>query len=103
MRSLRPRGGLWGHTDFLRLWTGQSISEFGSQISALAIPWLAAVELHASAFEFSVLSSLRAGQLTRGCTPRVDGDHKLAVTAQREIAEYKVVRSAPEAATDSVK
>ena len=51
----RPRGGLWGHADFLKLWTGQSISEFGSQISGLAIPWLAAVELHASAFEFSVL------------------------------------------------
>jgi MFS family permease len=58
MRSLRPRGGLWGHADFLKLWTGQSISEFGSQISALAIPWLAAVELHASPFEFSVLGLL---------------------------------------------
>jgi DNA-directed RNA polymerase subunit K/omega len=46
-----------------------------------------------SAFEFSVLSSLRAVQLNRGCTPRVDGRHKVAVTAQREIAEYKVIRS----------
>ena len=55
MRSLRPRGGLWSHADFLKLWTGQSISEFGSQISALAIPWLAAVGLHASPFEFSLL------------------------------------------------
>jgi MFS family permease len=51
----RPRGGLWGHRDFLSLWTGQSISEFGSQISGLAIPWLAAVSLHASAFQFSLL------------------------------------------------
>ena len=50
MRSLRPRGGLWNHADFLKLWTGQSISEFGSQISQLAIPWLAAVSLHASPF-----------------------------------------------------
>src|SRR6478672_3827136 len=58
MRSLRPRGGLWGHADFLRLWTGQSISEFGSQVSALAIPWLAAVELHASPFEFALLGVL---------------------------------------------
>ena len=58
MRSLRPRGGLWGHADFLKLWTGQTISEFGSQISALAIPWLAAVELHASPFEFAVLGLL---------------------------------------------
>src|SRR6476659_4386834 len=58
MRSLRPRGGLWGHADFLRLWTGQSISEIGSQISGLAIPWLAAVELHASPFEFALLGVL---------------------------------------------
>jgi MFS family permease len=58
MRSLRPSGGLWGHADFLRLWAGQSISEFGSQISQLAIPWLAAVALHASPFEFSLLGFL---------------------------------------------
>ena len=38
----RPTGGLWSNTDFLKLWSGQSISEFGSQISGLAIPWLAA-------------------------------------------------------------
>src|SRR5919202_964386 len=58
MRSLRPRGGLWGHADFLKLWSGQSISEFGSQISQLAIPWLAAVGLGASPFEFSLLGVL---------------------------------------------
>jgi MFS family permease len=37
------------------MWTGQSISEVGSQISQLAIPWLAAVGLHASPFAFSLL------------------------------------------------
>jgi MFS family permease len=58
MRSLRPRGGLWGHADFLKLWTGQSISEFGSQISQLAIPWLAAVGLDASPLQFSLLGVL---------------------------------------------
>jgi MFS family permease len=57
-RPRRPTGGLWQHTDFLKLWTGQSISEFGSQISQLAIPWLAAVGLHASPFEFSLLGVL---------------------------------------------
>jgi len=54
----RPTGGLWGHADFMKLWTGQSISEVGSQISQLAIPWLAAVGLHASPFEFSLLGVL---------------------------------------------
>jgi MFS family permease len=59
MPSLRrPRGGLWSHSDFLKLWTGQSVSEFGSAISALAIPWLAGAGLHASPLEFSLLTVL---------------------------------------------
>jgi MFS family permease len=59
MRRLRrPSGGLWGHRDFMKLWTGQSISELGSQVSQLAIPWIAAVGLHASPLEFSILGML---------------------------------------------
>jgi len=54
----RPSGALWRHPDFLKLWTGQSISELGSQVSQLAIPWLAAVELHASPLAFSLLGVL---------------------------------------------
>jgi MFS family permease len=57
-RPRRPAGGLWSHPDFLKLWTGQSISELGSQVSQLAIPWLAAVSLHASPIEFSLLGVL---------------------------------------------
>lgn len=57
-RLRRPTGGLWSHPDFLKLWTGQSISELGSQVSQLAIPWLAAVGLHASPFTFSLLGVL---------------------------------------------
>jgi DNA-directed RNA polymerase subunit K/omega len=46
-----------------------------------------------SAFEFSVLAGLRAAQLTRGCRPRVEGCHKVTVTAQMEVAELKVARA----------
>jgi MFS family permease len=56
MRLRRPNGGLWAHSEFLKLWAGQSISEFGSQVSGLAIPWVAAVVLHVSPFEFSLLA-----------------------------------------------
>ena len=55
MRLRRPTGALWSHADFLKLWTGQSISELGSQVSGLAIPWVAAVVLHTSPFVFSLL------------------------------------------------
>ena len=45
-----------------------------------------------NAFEFAVLAGLRAAQLARGCTPRVMGASKLAVIAQLEVAEGKIVR-----------
>lgn len=56
------------------------------------------------AFQFVVLSTLRAAQLIRGCTPRVDGGHKPIVTAQCEIAEGKVMQlpAAPGPASDPV-
>ena len=41
-------------------------------------------------FEFVVLSALRAAQLQRGCTPRVEQSLKTAVTAQHEVAARKV-------------
>ncbi|HKN64319.1 MAG TPA: MFS transporter [Gaiellaceae bacterium] len=54
----RPSGALWSHRDFLKLWTGQAISEFGSQVSQLAIPWVALVTLNATAFEVATLGTV---------------------------------------------
>ena len=42
------------------------------------------------AFHFITLAALRATQLMRGCLPRIDGDHSVAVTAQLEVANGKV-------------
>lgn len=42
-------------------------------------------------FEFAVLSSLRAAQLSRGCTPRLAPSIRHSVTAQREVAEGLVI------------
>lgn len=44
-----------------------------------------------NAFEFAVLSGLRATQLCRGCAPRVAQSSKVAVTAQHEVAARKVL------------
>ena len=43
---------------FVRFWIGQSISVFGDQISALAIPLTAILALDASALEVGILASL---------------------------------------------
>jgi hypothetical protein len=53
-----------------------------------------------NAFQFSVLSGLRAAQLARGCTPRVERAAKVAVTAQMEVAALKVVAAAPRTTLD---
>jgi MFS family permease len=58
MRSLWPHGGLWRHPDFLRLWSAQTISQFGTQISQLAIPLAAILVLDASAFEVALLGAV---------------------------------------------
>jgi len=46
----------------------------------------------ANSFEFARVASLRAAQLMLGCTARVERATKHTVTAQREVAEGKVVR-----------
>ncbi len=38
----RASVGLLRHADFLRLWTGQTVSRFGSQVSLLAIAFAGA-------------------------------------------------------------
>ena len=49
-------------------------------------------------FEFVVVSSLRAAQLMRGCTPRAATSVKHIVTAQREVAAGSVSRVPPDPA-----
>jgi MFS family permease len=55
MPSLWPRTGLWRHGDFLRLWSAETISQFGTQVSLLALPLAAILVLDASAFEVALL------------------------------------------------
>ena len=55
--STRSRS-LLRHPDFLRLWTAQSVSVFGSSITQLAIPIIAATVLNVGAFEFGLLTTI---------------------------------------------
>ena len=49
---------LWRNGDFLRLWSAQTISQFGTQVTILALPLAAILVLDASAFEVAVLTAL---------------------------------------------
>ena len=52
-----PTTGLWRHPDFLKLWSAETISQVGSQVSNLAIPLVAILVLDASAFEVAALGT----------------------------------------------
>ena len=58
MPRLWPTGGLWRHGDFLKLWSAETISQFGSQIDDLAFALVAILVLDASAFEVAVLGTV---------------------------------------------
>jgi MFS family permease len=58
MPRLWPTGGLWRHSDFLKLWSAETVSQFGTQVSQLALPLVAVLILDASAFEVAALGTV---------------------------------------------
>ena len=56
--KLWPSGGLWRHPDFLKLWSAETVSQFGTQFTLLALPLVAIDVLHASAFEVASLTTV---------------------------------------------
>lgn len=51
-----PRGkSIWHNRDFARLWTAESISAFGSQVTNLAIPLIAVLSLRAGPRQMGIL------------------------------------------------
>lgn len=52
-----PRGSLWHDRNFLTMWSGQALSQFGAQITELAIPVLAVLLLNATEWEVGVLTA----------------------------------------------
>src|SRR5437016_97763 len=50
--------GLTRDPEFLKLWVGEAISDFGDQMTLLAIPLTAVIVLKASAFEMGLLAAV---------------------------------------------
>jgi MFS family permease len=57
VETIRRRGGLWHHLDFRRLWIGETVSQFGTMVSQLALPLVAILVVHASTFEVGLLTA----------------------------------------------
>jgi MFS family permease len=59
MQQLRSRlGGLWLNSDFLKLWTGQTISELGSRITRDGLPLITVLLFGAGPAQMGVLAAL---------------------------------------------
>jgi MFS family permease len=56
---LWPEGGLWRHSDFLKLWSAETVSQLGTQVSLLALPLVAIDVLHVSAFKVAALTTVQ--------------------------------------------
>jgi MFS family permease len=55
---MRTRGdGLWRHPEFLKLWAASAITDVGTQISAVALPLIAALTLHATPWQMGLLGA----------------------------------------------
>ena len=50
--------GLWQHPDFMKLWVGQTVSEFGSRITRGGIPLIAVITLSASPADMGILAAV---------------------------------------------
>src|SRR3954469_21115560 len=51
------RNSLWRHREFVKLWTGQAISQVGSRITRTALPFAAAITLQAGPLQLGILSA----------------------------------------------
>ncbi|MGI8553357.1 MAG: MFS transporter [Dehalococcoidia bacterium] len=47
--------GLWRHSDFVKLWAGQTVSLYGSLITRIALPFTAILVLNATPFQIAWL------------------------------------------------
>jgi MFS family permease len=55
---LWPTGGLWRHPEFVKLWSAETVSQFGTQFTQLALPLVAIDVLHVSAFQVAALTTV---------------------------------------------
>src|SRR5918992_4966653 len=53
------RPSLWRHGDFMKLWTAQTVSQVGDEITQLAIPLVAVLTLGVSPFELGLLGTFQ--------------------------------------------
>jgi MFS family permease len=97
--------GLWRHADFVRLWTGETISVFGSLIGGLAMLFTAILWLDASPLQVAFLSGCQMAPgfvvgLAAGVW--VDRLHRRPILIAADIGRFLALATIPLAAVFDV-
>jgi MFS family permease len=92
---------LWRHREFLLLWSGQAVSEIGSQMTVLALPLVAVVLLHASTLQVGLLSAAQTSayllvSLPAGALVGRFGERRIMLWS--DVAHLVLIGSVPVAA-----
>jgi MFS family permease len=100
----RPRN-LWTNRDFVKLWSGQTISELGSRITREGIPWTAVLVLHAGTVQMGFLAALGgAAMLVFGLVAGVwvDRLRRRPILIGADLGRAAILASVPAAAVAGV-
>src|SRR3984885_14997300 len=79
--------GLWHHREFRRLWIGETVSQFGTMVSQLALPLVAILVVHAPTFQVGLLTACETAAFLivgRLAARRVDGPDAVPLGAHRQ-------------------
>lgn len=91
-----PRTGLWGHADFMRLWSAQAFSAYGSRITRTALPFIAVKVLEQPEIMVGVLTVVQlAPGLIVGLTAGgyIDRNRKRPILIASDVMRAGVVGS----------
>jgi MFS family permease len=95
-------GALWRQGTFLRLWSAQTASALGSQVTLLALPLTALIVLHANTYEVALLATAASLPTLLIGIPAgvwVDGVRRRPVMIAADLGRAAMLVSAPTAYT----
>ncbi|WP_371494278.1 MFS transporter [Kitasatospora sp. NBC_00374] len=99
------RGPLLGHRDFRLLLSGSATSQFGSQVTLVALPLVAVLELDASPFQVGLLTAAETAAFLLVGLPAgawLDRVRRLPVLIRADVVRCLAVASVPLAAAADV-
>lgn len=97
----RRSGGLWRQPDFLKLWTGQTISELGSRITRDGLPLAAVLVLGATPAQMGLLTAVGSVAILAASLPAgawVDRLRRRPVMIWADVGRAALLFSIPVAA-----